>query len=73
MLCKICGSKTLKKYTNLFDNQYGYPGRFSLFKCTNCGFMQTQPRLDKKEILKIYSLYYPRKKINKDEVLIYQI
>lgn len=69
MLCKICGSKTLKKHTNLFDNRHGYPGRFSLFKCTRCGFMQTQPQLDKKEISKIYSLYYPRKKISKNEVL----
>lgn len=67
--CKICGNKTTEKHKNLFDDRYGYPGKFSVYECNNCGFMQTYPQLNYAEILKIYSLYYPRRKIDKEDIL----
>lgn len=64
MKCKICGSKTRIKYKGLFDNRHGYPGKFNLLECANCSFMQTQPRLNNRQISSIYSKYYPRQNID---------
>ena len=69
MKCKICNTKTRVKYRGLFDTRYGYPGRFSVEECPSCGFMQSSPQLNNKEILKIYSKYYPRKEISQDDLI----
>lgn len=62
--CKICGNNTTKKYENLFDDRHGYPGKFHIYECSNCGFMQTSPQLKQQNLTRIYSTHYPRQKIN---------
>ncbi len=64
MKCKICGSKLKTKYSDLHDTRHGLPGRFSIFECHICGFMQTIPEVKKSELSKLYTKYYPRQKIN---------
>ena len=68
MKCKICNGKTKIKYEGLYDDRHGYPGKFDLLECTNCGFMQTVPELNKDQISNIYSKYYPRQDINIESV-----
>ena len=66
--CKICGVNTKIKYEGLYDNRHGYPGKFDLLECPNCGFIQTNPRLNKRQISNIYSEYYPRQDIDIESV-----
>ncbi|OGY79301.1 MAG: hypothetical protein A3B74_00430 [Candidatus Kerfeldbacteria bacterium RIFCSPHIGHO2_02_FULL_42_14] len=67
-LCKICGQPSTLLASHLFDDRYGYPGRFHVFVCSACGFGQTKPELNKKDLDALYTDYYPRKNINKESV-----
>jgi len=64
MRCKICNGKLQTWYKDLFDDRHGYPGKFDIKKCNNCGFGQTIPQLSPKKISKIYEKYYPWKNTN---------
>lgn len=44
----------------MYDDRHGYDGVFSLYKCVSCGFLQTVPELEEKQIQEIYTKYYPR-------------
>lgn len=57
--CMICGDKTSLFLTELYDDRYGAPGKYSIYKCLNCGFGRLYPLLNKKIISKFYSKYYP--------------
>ncbi len=60
-VCKICNGYTYLKYESLFDNRHGYLGKFDIYKCINCGFMETQPQLSPKKLSNIYTKYYPKR------------
>jgi len=47
-------------HTGLGDDRYGYPGKFSLFRCSFCGLIETYPKLLTSQLGAIYSSYYPR-------------
>ncbi len=66
--CKICNGRLIKKYKNLFDNRHGYPGKFDIYECRNCGFMETFPQLRLAKLTQIYSKYYPRQNIDIQQV-----
>lgn len=51
------------------DDRYGYPGNFSLFKCSRCDFIETFPRLSDLESSDLYTNYYPRKNVSAEDVL----
>ena len=68
MTCKICSKELVIWYQDLFDDRHGYPGRFDVYKCINCGFGQTYPQLSPKKISEVYSKYYPWKKIDIDKI-----
>lgn len=62
--CKICLHKLKIKYRNIYDNRHGYPGKFSIYECINCGFMQTEPQLTLGKLSSIYTSYYPKRDTN---------
>src|SRR3990167_4627790 len=68
LVCKICRSKTELFYDYLYDERYGYPGNFSLFRCLNCQTLHTEPSIDEREIANLYTKYYPRKTISPELV-----
>jgi len=49
------------KFVNLFDNRHGYPGKFDVYECPNCGFMQTKPQLSFRTLTQTYTNYYPKR------------
>lgn len=57
--CKICQKPLFALYKNLYDNRHGFPGKFHIYKCENCGFMQTYPQLTPRDLSYIYTNYYP--------------
>lgn len=69
MKCKICFSKLETKYKGLFDDRHGYPGKFDIAKCENCGFMQTEPQLSFKKLSYIYTNYYPKRDADIESVI----
>jgi len=61
--CKICGQTVNLLLKNLFDDRHGYPGKFDIYRCSACGFCQTNPEIPEDRIGDIYTQYYPRKSI----------
>lgn len=59
MNCKICKGKLKTWKKGLFDDRHGYPDKFNIQKCQNCGFGQTIPQLSPSKISRIYAKYYP--------------
>jgi SAM-dependent methyltransferase len=68
MKCKICQSECRLISKDLFDDRYGYPGKFSIYECINCGFALTEPQLKKEQMKELYTNYYPRKNTTVKEV-----
>lgn len=66
--CVICNHKIKLFKKDLFDDRYGAPGYYSVYRCSHCGFGRTFPTLKKNEIGKFYSKYYPLKKISAADV-----
>jgi len=59
MNCPLCKKTKLNILErDLFDDRYGYPGKFSIHQCSNCHLGQTLPRLRKRKIPQIYNRYY---------------
>ena len=48
------------EYKNVFDDRYGYPGVFEIFRCQNCNHRFCTPPLDSSQLATVYS-YYGRK------------
>jgi 2-polyprenyl-3-methyl-5-hydroxy-6-metoxy-1,4-benzoquinol methylase len=44
----------------LFDDRYGYPGRYALLACAACGHRALDARMDQQQISDLYTSYYPR-------------
>ncbi|MFH1457238.1 MAG: class I SAM-dependent methyltransferase [Patescibacteria group bacterium] len=66
--CKICKSESKLLYKDIKDDRYGYPGNFSIYQCQNCNFGQIDSWLSEKKYDELYTKYYPRKKINPENV-----
>lgn len=61
MNCKICQKKTKLLYKGIYDNRHGYPGKFNVYECKNCGFTQTKPQLTFRQLSEVYTKYYPKR------------
>lgn len=66
--CKICRGKTSTYIDGLFDERYGYPKKFSVLKCQNCGFMQTFPEMKESDLSDLYTNYYPRQNLDANKI-----
>lgn len=68
--CKICKQKKSVLYLkNLFDNRHGYKGKFDIYRCNNCKFMNTYPELTFAKLTEIYSTYYPKRDANIKDII----
>lgn len=66
--CLICGSLCNIFQKKLFDDRYGAPGKYSIYKCNNCGFGRLEPVVNHKKISQFYSKYYPLNSITTEQV-----
>jgi len=64
MKCKVCKSRVSTLYKGLYDDRHGYPGKFSIEECQNCGFMQTLPQIPAKRLSFLYTNFYPKRDAN---------
>jgi SAM-dependent methyltransferase len=58
--CPICASRDTREVCELFDDRYGYPGRFPLRRCRDCGHRFLVQRFADAELNELYTRYYPR-------------
>jgi methionine biosynthesis protein MetW len=58
--CLICGSPGKEKYSDLYDNNYGYTTGWKMTECSNfkCGLLWLNPMPAKEDIYKAYEYYY---------------
>jgi 2-polyprenyl-3-methyl-5-hydroxy-6-metoxy-1,4-benzoquinol methylase len=61
MECSICHCRVSSSfYLNLYDDRYGYPGMFSVFKCLSCGHKHLKADFTLEQLSQFYTHYYPR-------------
>jgi len=58
--CLICAGVTVSFGAPFYDDRYGYPGSFALFKCGSCGHVFLQGDFPPELLHDLYSNYYPR-------------
>lgn len=57
-LCLLCNSGKSRKVFEGIDYLHGFSGKFKIVKCSSCGFIYTNPRPNKKDILNYYPNNY---------------
>lgn len=62
--CPICGGASFLLMSELFDDRYGYPNRYDLFKCSACSHEFLPTAFSERELSELYSDYYPRRKFD---------
>jgi 2-polyprenyl-3-methyl-5-hydroxy-6-metoxy-1,4-benzoquinol methylase len=66
--CPICAAQpAVAEYKNVFDDRYGYPGKFEILRCQNCNHRFCTPQLASGQIAEVYS-YYGRRATNSASV-----
>lgn len=66
-LCPICSSRTSTIHTDIYDDRYGYPGYFSIVKCSNCSHRSLRQEESPEPLTKLYTNYYPRRTYSIDQ------
>lgn len=67
--CPICDHKSYKLFKILYDDRYGYPGHFNLYKCKGCEHLFLNIVPDQKTITELYSDYYPKPNYNSESII----
>lgn len=66
--CIVCDSSCNLLYNGLFDDRYGAPGYFSIYRCKKCGFGRTLPTIKRTEIGNLYKKYYQPSSLSVQDV-----
>lgn len=67
--CIICQGKTKLFFPDLFDDRYGAPGKYSIYRCVKCGFGTIYPILSKEKIGRFYARYYPLDRLDASQII----
>lgn len=62
--CIACNTPMVLLYEKMFDDRYGCPGFFDVYRCPSCKQAQTMPLLHDDELPDLYGNYYPRSEID---------
>lgn len=57
--CSICGSSCVETFPDLYDDRFGYPGRFAVQVCPSCDHKFLSGDLPE-SLSELYTRYYPR-------------
>lgn len=57
--CPLCRNGTALE-RSLYDDRYGYAGRFQLRRCMKCGHRHVDAQMSDQQIGGLYTRYYPR-------------
>ena len=63
--CPVCGGDVQPKAI-VFDDRYGYPGRFWVVRCGTCDHLAVDADLPTAEVERLYTNFYPRSTFDVD-------
>ncbi|PIE71442.1 MAG: hypothetical protein CSA22_02730 [Deltaproteobacteria bacterium] len=66
MKCPICQSSGSVSSFTLWDDRYGYPGKFKLQRCRVCGHVFLPCAFSPERLSRLYTDYYPRSTFDVD-------
>jgi 2-polyprenyl-3-methyl-5-hydroxy-6-metoxy-1,4-benzoquinol methylase len=58
--CPLCHSNNAYRQRKLKDERYGFPGKFDVIQCLNCGHIYLAHKFSTADISNIYTSHYPR-------------
>lgn len=61
LCCPVCKSANLDRKFLLYDDRYGYSGKFPLLHCGNCDHEFLNCNMSSEQLTELYTNYYPRK------------
>jgi len=64
--CIACGAAMQLYLDLMFDDRYGFPGHYDIYRCPDCKQGQTMPLLRDEDLSGLYGDYYPRREIDID-------
>lgn len=67
--CPICENNTGKLFKILYDDRFGYPGHFKLYKCKRCEHLFLNIIHDQRTITELYSDFYPKPNYNSESII----
>lgn len=67
MACPVCNNPINKIKFSVFDDRYGYPGRFQLYHCRACRHYFLEHSFTTGDLTELYTTYYPRSEISVDQ------
>ncbi len=71
--CSVCKHIQLRIERYLYDDRYGYPGKFKMVRCKNCGHASLQCDFSSGQLVELYSKYYPRSSYDIEQYRPHQI
>jgi len=63
LACAACAG-AMRPERTLFDDRYGYPGRYRMVACEACGHRTLDAQMDAWQVSDLYTRYYPRSKLD---------
>jgi SAM-dependent methyltransferase len=60
VLCPVCRGEAKIVFDGLYDDRYGYPDLFNLFRCKSCGHRHIPAHFTAEDLGQLYTRYYPR-------------
>lgn len=67
-ICIVCGKKAELFINRIFDDRYGAPGLYNIYRCRYCGFGFLNPQIKRTEIGEFYNKYYPLSGLTSEDV-----
>jgi 2-polyprenyl-3-methyl-5-hydroxy-6-metoxy-1,4-benzoquinol methylase len=61
MSCPVCSGIAVGPDQIIWDDRYGYPGRFALMRCPGCGHAFLECGFTSAQLSALYTNYYPRR------------
>lgn len=65
--CPACQGDCTLSRQGLYDDRYGYPDLFDLYRCGACGHRHIHARFTPEDLGNLYTRYYPRADFNIDD------
>lgn len=66
--CKICGTRVKLLIHDIYDDRYGAPGSYNIYRCKKCGFGFTNPKIRNTKVGEFYDRYYPLSAVTPEQV-----
>lgn len=66
--CQICGKRVKIIIHDIYDDRYGAPGLYNIYRCLSCGYGFIDYKINPKKIGEFYNKYYPFLKVTPKKI-----